>query len=221
MDKLREEKRTLVNLQMLATDKEILLCRSDPAQECAEGYYNATTERFELTNQEAQNYEAVEIALTSEQIIRGVARTHSVGRRALLGKEKPPPPHIVEEINGLKYCSCLTDVNTRETDRHTQCMLGGKCVSGQLNSHFYVSTDVPISSNAHASSMLNTQPEHEFDNNNGIANAPFGSIDEPSENSLSVGIFVTNYSIIKKVKIIVLLSIFVKGIVNYIKKTFI
>ena len=58
IEKIREEKRTLVNLQMLSTDETLLEKRSDPAKECAKFYSHVTTERFEIDNQEAQNYEA-------------------------------------------------------------------------------------------------------------------------------------------------------------------
>ena len=144
MEKLREEKRTLVNLQMLATDETLLEKRSDPAKECATVYSHETTERFEIANQEAQNYEPLLLDLTQEQISRGVTCAHSVSRRALLNREKPPPPRIVEEIDGIKYCSCLKDVNNGETDKHIQCVLGGKFVASQFHSHFAIAKSVSV-----------------------------------------------------------------------------
>ncbi len=148
LDKTKEEGRTLINLRMLATDEILLEQRSDPAKECALEFSHKITENFEITNQNSQNYEYTELSLTPNLIARGITLAHSVSRRGLLATatEIPPPPRTVYEINGIKYCACLEDVNKGEPCRHIQCILGGKFVSAQFNQHFSIATDVPVAS---------------------------------------------------------------------------
>ena len=143
-DKLAKEKRLVVNLQMLPNDKTLLEQRSDPAKECAKIFSHATTEKFEIANQDSQNYTCEEMTLTEDQLNRGVTCAHSVTRRTLAGKDDPPPPRVVEEINSIKYCSCKKDVNRGEPDKHIQCVLGGAFDKLQFNDHFKLSVNVPI-----------------------------------------------------------------------------
>ena len=102
-DKLAEEKRLVVNLQMLANNKTLLEQRSDPAKECAKIFLHATTERFEIANQDSQNYTCEEMTLPEDQLNCGVTCAHSVTCCTLAGKDDPPPPRVVEEINSIKY----------------------------------------------------------------------------------------------------------------------
>ena len=146
-ERTNEEKRTLVNLRMLAIDDELMESRSDPALQCAKIFSHKTTERFEIANQDSQNYESNIIArLTDDQISRGVTSAHEVRRRALKNSDNPPPRRLVEEIHGVLFCSCLTDINNGEPDRHIQCVLRGAFVEHQFRSHFKIATDIEVAS---------------------------------------------------------------------------
>ena len=142
IEKTQMERRRLVNASIRAHDSTLKSARSDAANQCAQVFSEDTTEKFELANQDAQDYVCVEIGtLSEEQIQRGVSRAHSVSRRVHVGTN-PPPPRIVEEINGIKYCSCLKDKNSGRPDKHIQCVLGGAFVKEQFNPHWKVATDV-------------------------------------------------------------------------------
>ena len=82
--------------------------------------------------------------MSLDQVARGVICAHSVTRRSLANREKPPPPRIVEEINGIQYCSCLQDINNGEPCKHIQAVLGCNFVKKQFNSHFEIATSVYI-----------------------------------------------------------------------------
>lgn len=58
---------------MLAIDDELMEKRSDPTNKCARIFPHKTTERFEMANQDSQNFESNPIAnLTDDQIAWGI-----------------------------------------------------------------------------------------------------------------------------------------------------
>ena len=174
IEKTQMERRRLVNASIRAHDSTLKSARSDAANQCAQVFSEDTTEKFELANQDAQDYVCVEIGtLSEEQIQRGVSRAHSVSRRVHVGTN-PPPPRIVEEINGIKYCSCLKDKNSGCPDKHIQCVLGGAFVKEQFNPHWKLATDVEEAEVVIAPTNNNAME----DNDNGIN--PDGVVDANS-----------------------------------------
>ncbi|KAL7532284.1 hypothetical protein ACHAXR_004536, partial [Thalassiosira sp. AJA248-18] len=144
IQKTSEERRRVINLQIRSQDVELNAQRSDAANECAKSYSHHVTDKFEVVNQSAQNYtcEVMEV-LPDEQISYGVSVAHLVKRRNISNVNDPPSPRVVEEIGGIKYCSCLEDRNCGYPCRHIQCVLGGAFSKDQFHKHWELAVDVP------------------------------------------------------------------------------
>lgn len=142
-EKTEQEERQLINAQIRAQDVSMKKLRSDAANACAEVYSELITNKFEKTNQDAQDYVSSPIQpLNQDQIQRGVSVASHVHRRALMNTDNPPPPRIVEEIDGVKCCSCLKDINTGMPCPHIQCVNTGGFQSCQFSSHWKLESDV-------------------------------------------------------------------------------
>ena len=144
-DKHEQERRTMVNLSIISNDTELVKYRSDAANCCAKVFSHKVTEKFEVTNQQAQNYIAHKMSMLSpDQIMRGVTIAHKVTRRVAKDPSNIPPLRIVEEIDGIKYCSCCEALNSGQPDRHIQCVLGGAFVENQFHQHFKITKDIEV-----------------------------------------------------------------------------
>jgi hypothetical protein len=169
IEKTQMERRRLVNASIRAHDFTLKSARSDAANQCAQVFSEDTTEKFELANQDAQDYVCIEIGtLSEEQIQRGVSRAHSVSRRVHVGTN-PPPPRIVEEINGIKYCSCLKDKNSGRPDKHIQCVLGGAFVEKQFNPHWKVATDIEVAERVLVKNVVEDDDNHHINHDSDVA----------------------------------------------------
>lgn len=149
IEKTNEEGRLLVNAQIRAQDETLKQERSDAANACAQVYSEHITKLFERTNQDAQDYVSTPIQqLNQDQIQRGVSVAYNVSRRnpsrrnPVDTNNPPPQPRIVEEINGVKYCSCLKNINTGRPCHHIQCVNTGGFESCQFSPHWKLATDV-------------------------------------------------------------------------------
>ena len=143
IEKTQEEERLLVNAQIRAQDVNMKQQRSAAANACAEVYSEYITNNFEKTNQDAQDYVSALQQLNQDQILRGVTAAHHVSRRIPVDTNNPPrPPRIVEVISGVKYCSCLKDINRGRPCPHIQCVNTGGFESCQFSPHWKLATDV-------------------------------------------------------------------------------
>ena len=159
VEKTQLERRRVVKASIRAHDLTLKSARSDAANQCAQVFSEDTTEKFEVANQSAQDYVCTEISpLSEEQIRRGVTKAHSVSRRVQIGTNSYPP-RIVEEINGVKYCSCLKDKNSGRPDKHIQCVLGGAFVEKQFSPHWKLATDVEEAEVVLAPTNMNAMEE--------------------------------------------------------------
>ena len=144
IERTNEEERLLVNAQIRALDVTLKQERSAAANACAQVYSESITNKFEKTNQEAQDYVSTPIQqLNQDQMQRGVSVARHVSRRIPADTDiAPPPPRIVEEIGGAKCCSCLKDTNTGRPCHHIQCVNTGGFESSQFSPHWMLATDV-------------------------------------------------------------------------------
>ena len=93
IEKTNEDERLLVNAQISAQDVTLKQERSAADNACAQVYSESITNKFERTNQEAQDHVSIPIQqLNQDQTQRGVTVAHHVSRRILVDSDNLPPP---------------------------------------------------------------------------------------------------------------------------------
>lgn len=214
-EKLQEE-RVFTNRDNIArTDPRTVSQRTDAENECAMLFSSKTTEFFEKTNRNSQNYESKAVSISPTQLEQGATEVHEVSRRAAADVNNPPRPRVVMKINGVFRCSCKKDINWGRPCDHIQCVLGGAfseqhfcnqwrkrdsvvedpAVGGGPDLHIQHSTNIAtVTANGNnLNHMLSGDSSSSFDGNIGtLDNESFS--DGVGRVGDGVGVFVTEYA---------------------------
>ncbi|KAL7524910.1 hypothetical protein ACHAXR_000773, partial [Thalassiosira sp. AJA248-18] len=184
IQKTAEEHRRVINLQIRSQDVDLIAQRSDATNECAKLFSLYVTDKFEVVNQNAQDYTCKIMEVIPDELLsHGVTVAHLVTRRSTSSVNNTPSSRVVRDIGGIKYCSCLEDRNCGYPCRHIQCVLGGAFLENQFNKHWEIAADVPKDDavhQVHASSAV-----HDDNINASIIDDGVGD---------GVGVFVLEYA---------------------------
>jgi len=208
-EKLQQEKVRTLREGINCLDPRTVAGRTDAANECANLFSSKTTEYFEQTNQDSQNYICTPISVSPSQSEQGATEAFEVTRRSIADTTNPPSPRTVMKINGVMRCGCKKDLNWGMPCDHIQCALQGGFVEQQFNNHWRNRDNVvedPIVRQGHT-----TAANEEIVYDSGDVTFPtqssqdsvdktiVGNVDVGEENICNgardgVGVFVTEYA---------------------------
>ena len=135
-EKLQEE-RVFTNRDDIARkDPRTTSQRTDAENECATLFSTKTTDRFEESNRNSQNYDSKAVPVSPTQSQQGATEVHEVSRRTVEDVNNPPKPRVVMKINGKFYCDCMQDINRGLPCKHIQCVIRGAFLKQQFSNHW-------------------------------------------------------------------------------------
>jgi len=194
VEKLREEQLSIVKQQMVKLQQSIFDDENDSHKQCAAVFSLHITEKLKNRNSQSLNYDCLSLDPISEMYQEmGATNVYEVKRRS----SQQSKPRIVWEIDGVLYCSCLSDINEGCPCSHIQCVRRGAFCDKQFSDHWRICDSVDVA--PVVEHLKSTEDGNEFGDLDGHGNVD-GTIDngaiDGGAKTDGVGVFVEEYAAI-------------------------